>query len=131
MWRIQAAVVLVIVVLLGTGFAYFDWSQKKMATLNQNIAEKDITIAQQEEAMNSLSGRIESVQGAHNNYGRNVNAIRNDTDKLSQEITRPDIHQGASQNPRETEATINTFMKTLFDQFNAISRDQNTTGPAI
>lgn len=129
MWRVYAIITLIVLTLGGAGYVYFDWSQKKMAELNQNIAEKDIAIAEQDQAIGSLNGRIGSVQGAYSDYNSNVNRHRTESAEMAEEITNPEINGNASTQPRETEAVINNFTANLFNQFEMISRGHTQQVP--
>lgn len=129
MWRIYAIIGLVVLTLMGVGYGYFQWSQDKMAKLNQNIAEQGIAIAEQNDTIDSLNGRIDSVQDAYSNYNTNVNRHRESSAELAQEITDPGINNNASSQPRETEVIINTFTDNLFNQFELISRGHTTPVP--
>jgi hypothetical protein len=129
MWRIYAIVVIVVIVLGGLGAAYFNWSQNRMAKLNQDIAEQTIRVEEQNGIIMGLGDRINSVQGAYSDYNRNVNVIRTESSQLSQQITNPEINNNASTQPRETEVIINGFTQNMFQQFEQISRDENIQGP--
>lgn len=122
MWRIYAIIALVVLTLGAVGFGYFQWSQEKMAKLNQDIAERELAIAEQNDTINTLNGRIDSVQDAYANYNVNVNRHRESSNRLAQEITSPALNENASTQPRETEALINQFTENLFNQFELISR---------
>lgn len=130
MWRIYAIITLVVLSLGGAGLVYFKWSQGEMAKLNQNIAERDIAIAEQNDTIGTLNDRIDSVQGAYTDYNTNVNRHRESSAELAQEITNPNINNNASSQPRETEAIINTFTDNLFNQFEMISRGHTTPVPS-
>ena len=129
MWRVVAIMGVVMVLALTAGGFYFKWSQGELAKLNQSIAEQGVTIAAQQQSMDDLTGRINTIQQLQQNYNTNVNRIRGESDTKRNEVASFTDPSKVSSQPRETEVVINQFTNGMFREYEVISKGDNLPKP--
>lgn len=108
MWsKISIGLGIVILVIAGTFYWYFNWSQKQLTTLRENNAQLEIAVQTNEATINSLKENIAQVNQVLTDTNQALSETRIQNRELQTRLSEHDIGALAEAKPGLVERAIN------------------------
>jgi cell division protein FtsB len=105
--RLSALLFVVILVMGGIGYWYYNDTQERMAVLTENNAKLETAIALSEEAISSLQEDYAAVQAESERINQAYADIRRQNDRLSSRIADIDLGILAAEKPAAMQRAVN------------------------
>ena len=105
--RLAGLLLVVIMVMGGIGYWYYNDTQAKLAILQENNAKLNIAVQTNEETINSLQADYAAIQAENTRINAEYAAIRRQNSILAGKLADMDIGLIASQRPDSIERAVN------------------------
>ena len=128
---IMVAIVVLFVLLVGSFYWYYNWSQDKLQAYAASQAQLEDAIAQQKNAFDQLQKDTATLEKSYKDLQAKENQIQKENDLLFQEIRNYDFQNNAVINHDSTEKTINNQSDQLLKDFENLSDPNNLTSPGV
>jgi cell division protein FtsB len=105
--RLAGLLLVVIMVMGGIGYWYYNDTQARIAILQENNAQLNIAVATNEETINSLQADYAAIQAENTRISAEYAAIRRQNSILADKLADMDLGLLASQRPESIERAVN------------------------
>jgi len=105
--KLAGLLLVVIMVMGGIGYWYYNDTQAKMAILQENNAKLEVAVATNEETINSLQRDYAAIQAENARINEEYAAIRRQNSRLASKLADIDLSLLASERPASIERAIN------------------------
>lgn len=105
--RLAGLLLVVIMVMGGIGYWYYNDTQAKMAILQENNAKLEVAVQTNEETINSLQASYAAIQAENTRINAEYAAIRRQNSILADKLADMDLGLLASQRPDSIERAVN------------------------
>ena len=106
--RLAGLLLVVIIVMGGIGYWYYNDTQERLAVLTENNAKLESAIALSEEAISSLESSYEESRIENQRLNTAYADIRRQNDRLSDKLSNVDLGLLAAERPALIERAINS-----------------------
>ena len=105
--RLAGLLLVVIMVMGGIGYWYYNDTQERIAILQENNAQLNIAVQTNEETINSLQADYAAIQAENTRISAEYAAIRRQNSILADKLADMDLGLLASQRPESIERAVN------------------------
>lgn len=119
--RLAGLLLVVIIVMGGIGYWYYNDTQTRLAVLTENNAKLESAIALSEETISSLETSYEESRIENQRLNTAYADIRRQNDRLSDKLSNVDLGLLAAEKPALIERAINTGTKNAARCFELLS----------
>ena len=105
--RLAGILLVVILVMGGIGYWYYNDTQEKMAILNANNAKLETAVQLNEEAIDSLQASYAAAQAENERINKAYADIRRQNDRLADKLSDIDLGLLAQERPESMERAVN------------------------
>lgn len=105
--RLAGILLVVIAIMAGIGYWYYNDTQARMAVLQENNAKLEVAVATQEEAISSLQADYARVDAELTEINQAYTAIRRQNQVLADKLQQIDLTAAALSNPEGIERAVN------------------------
>jgi len=123
------AVVVLFVVLAGSFYWYYNWSQAKLQLDAVNQTKLEDAINQQKSSFDQLKKDSDNLVKSYQDLQQKQNEVQKQNDLLSRKIQQYDFQKNAITNHDATEKTINDQTDQMLKNFEKLSDPNNLTSP--
>ena len=124
--RLAGILLVVILVMGGIGYWYYNDTQEKMAILNANNAKLETAVALNEETISSLETSYAASQVENERLNQAYTEIRRQNNVLADKLSDVDLGLLAAQKPESIERVVNRGTKNAGRCFEILSGAQLT-----
>lgn len=123
-YLIKGSVVAVLAAIIGgAGYTYFTYTQNKIASLTEQVAQYEINIRQYEQTLAQLQRDKERIERETAVLQTRVRQAENYQNDLIRKLQRHDLTRLTLEKPGLIETRVNDATQKIFEDLESISRD--------